>query len=64
MVTYGAMSMQPLSLPTGLLIFKDLTFKGYWLSGRTARAAGPAVRRAELAQAAQLFLDGIFTPPE
>lgn len=32
MVTYGAMSKQPVMLPTGLLIFKDLRFKGFWLS--------------------------------
>lgn len=31
-VTYGAMSKQPVVLPTGLLIFKDLSFKGFWLS--------------------------------
>lgn len=32
MVTYGAMSKQPVALPTGLLIFKDLRFSGFWLS--------------------------------
>ncbi|RKU40789.1 mitochondrial 2-enoyl thioester reductase [Coniochaeta pulveracea] len=32
MVTYGAMSKQPVMLPTGLLIFKDLRFHGFWLS--------------------------------
>lgn len=32
MVTYGAMSKQPVSLPTGLLIFKDIRFRGFWLS--------------------------------
>lgn len=32
MVTYGAMSKQPVSLPTGLLIFKNITFSGYWVS--------------------------------
>ncbi|EJT70744.1 trans-2-enoyl-CoA reductase [Gaeumannomyces tritici R3-111a-1] len=32
MVTYGAMSRQPVALPTGLLIFKDLRFRGFWLS--------------------------------
>ncbi|KAF3768683.1 NAD(P)-binding protein [Cryphonectria parasitica EP155] len=32
MVTYGAMSKQPVMLPTGLLIFKDLRFNGFWLS--------------------------------
>lgn len=31
-VSYGAMSKQPVVLPTGLLIFKDLSFKGFWLS--------------------------------
>ena len=33
-VTYGGMSMQPVSIPTSLLIFKDLQFRGFWLSGR------------------------------
>ncbi|TAQ84529.1 hypothetical protein B7494_g7158 [Chlorociboria aeruginascens] len=32
LVTYGAMSKQPLTLPTGLLIFKDIKFSGYWVS--------------------------------
>ena len=32
-VTYGGMSMKPLTIPTSLLIFKDLTCKGFWLSG-------------------------------
>ena len=32
MVTYGAMSKQPLALPASLLIFKDLSFSGFWVS--------------------------------
>lgn len=32
LVTYGAMSKQPLSLPASLLIFKDMKFSGFWLS--------------------------------
>lgn len=32
LVTYGAMSKQPLQLPTGLLIFKDIKFSGFWVS--------------------------------
>lgn len=32
MVTYGAMSKQPVTVPAGLLIFKDLTFHGFWVS--------------------------------
>ncbi|ORY67641.1 zinc-binding dehydrogenase [Pseudomassariella vexata] len=32
LVTYGGMARQPVSLPTGLLIFKDIRFVGFWLS--------------------------------
>lgn len=32
MVTYGAMSKQPVALPSGLLIFKNLVFNGFWVS--------------------------------
>lgn len=32
MVTYGAMSKQPVQLPTGLLIFKNVSFDGFWVS--------------------------------
>ncbi len=32
LVTYGAMSLQPVRIPNGLLIFKDLDFRGFWVS--------------------------------
>ncbi len=32
LVTYGAMSLQPLKIPTGLFIFKDLRFRGIWIN--------------------------------
>lgn len=32
MVTYGGMSRKPFVLPTGLLIFNDVRFLGFWLS--------------------------------
>ncbi len=31
LVTYGAMARQPLKIPNGLLIFRNLTFRGFWL---------------------------------
>jgi len=31
-VTYGAMARQPLKVPNGLMIFKDLRLHGFWLS--------------------------------
>jgi mitochondrial enoyl-[acyl-carrier protein] reductase / trans-2-enoyl-CoA reductase len=32
LVSFGAMSLQPLRIPTGLLIFKDLRFRGIWIN--------------------------------
>ncbi len=32
MVTFGAMSLQPLKIPNGLLLFKDLRFRGIWIN--------------------------------
>lgn len=32
MVTYGGMSRQPVTLPTGPFIFKDITLRGFWIS--------------------------------
>ncbi|KAH8689808.1 hypothetical protein BGW36DRAFT_465821 [Talaromyces proteolyticus] len=32
LVTYGAMAKQPVALPSGLLIFKNLVFAGFWVS--------------------------------
>lgn len=31
-VTYGAMSLKPLTMPNGLLIFKNLRFTGFWVN--------------------------------
>jgi trans-2-enoyl-CoA reductase len=43
LVTYGAMSLQPLRIPNGLLIFKDLRFRGIWINKWYDNAA-PAQR--------------------
>jgi mitochondrial enoyl-[acyl-carrier protein] reductase / trans-2-enoyl-CoA reductase len=32
LVSFGSMSLQPLKIPTGLLIFKDLRFRGIWIN--------------------------------
>jgi trans-2-enoyl-CoA reductase len=32
LVSFGAMSLQPLKIPTGLVIFKDLRFRGIWIN--------------------------------
>lgn len=46
MVTYGAMSLQPLCIPNGMFIFKNLRFTGFWVN-KWYDAATPA-QRAEM----------------
>ena len=46
MVTYGAMSLQPLCIPNGMLIFKNLRFTGFWVN-KWYDAATPK-QRAEM----------------
>lgn len=43
MVTYGAMSLQPIRIPNGMLIFKNLNFTGFWVN-KWYDAASPAQR--------------------
>eukprot|EP00878_Enallax_costatus_P043859 GHUV01051957.1.p2 GENE.GHUV01051957.1~~GHUV01051957.1.p2 ORF type:complete len:202 (+),score=70.47 GHUV01051957.1:912-1517(+) len=63
-VTYGAMSMQPLVPPVPLLIFRDITFKGFWITGGWAKRAGPDAQRALLDRVADHYKKGHITPPE
>ncbi|PSR78845.1 alcohol dehydrogenase superfamily, zinc-containing protein [Coniella lustricola] len=58
LVTYGAMSKQPVMLPTGLLIFRDLRFKGFWLS-RWANA-DRAAKKQTVEEILGLIRDGKF----
>src|SRR6478672_5797923 len=41
LVSFGAMSLQPLKIPTGLLIFKDLRFRGIWINKWYDNATSP-----------------------
>src|SRR5207248_10849981 len=45
LVSFGAMSLQPLKIPTGLLIFKDFRFLGIWIN-KWYDNATPAERMA------------------
>ncbi len=58
------MSMQPLTLPTSLLIFKDLRFRGFWLSGQWSKEAGREGKAALLDHCAWAFLQGELLAPE
>ncbi|GBF88511.1 hypothetical protein Rsub_01226 [Raphidocelis subcapitata] len=63
LVTYGAMGLSPISLPASLLIFRDLAFRGFWLSGGWAAKEGPRGRAALLDRVAALYADGSLQPP-
>ena len=43
-VTYGAMSLQPMCIPNGMLIFKNLRFTGFWVN-KWYDAATPRQRK-------------------
>lgn len=44
LVTFGGMGRQPLKIPIGLLIFKDLSFRGFWLTRWLKTAPAETVR--------------------
>ncbi len=43
-VTFGAMGLQPLRIPNGLLIFKNLRFTGFWVNKWYEQASAEARR--------------------
>jgi trans-2-enoyl-CoA reductase len=57
MVTYGAMGRQPLKIPNGLLIFKDLQFRGFWLT-RWFRDADADARARLIGEIAGMMKSG------
>lgn len=63
-VTYGAMSRQPVRIPNGLLIFKDLRIRGFWVT-RWYHEASRDARDAMLGELFALARDGrLHTPIE
>ncbi|KAI9700702.1 MAG: mitochondrial 2-enoyl thioester reductase [Candelina mexicana] len=58
LVTYGAMAKQPLHLPTGLLIFKNIRFEGFWVSRWSDRY--PEEKRRTVEEILQLTREGKF----
>jgi len=62
LVSYGAMSKQPLSLPTSLFIFKNLTAHGFWQS-RWYKDKSQFEQEALIYKLVQLMLDNKLAPP-
>jgi trans-2-enoyl-CoA reductase len=61
-ITYGAMGRQPLRIPNGLLIFKDLRWRGFWVSQWYQRAS-QAMRDAMFAELFRLARSGVLHSP-
>ena len=61
-VTYGAMGRQPLKIPNGLLIFKDLRFVGFWLT-RWMKAAAADELDLVFAELEELMVRGLIPLP-
>ena len=58
MVSYGGMAKQPVMLPTGALIFKDIRFLGFWLSRWNQK--DPEGRRYAVEYLLDLMREGRF----
>lgn len=63
LVTYGAMSMQPLSLPSSLFIFKGLKSLGFWMTTWYAANSRDA-RQVMTDELVQMCQEGKLKEPE
>lgn len=62
LITYGAMSREPLTIPNAALIFKDISFKGYWMS-RWSKESSSEDRLKMYDELFQMMAGGSFEPP-
>ncbi|HEV2672984.1 MAG TPA: zinc-dependent alcohol dehydrogenase family protein [Aliidongia sp.] len=62
LVVYGALSMQPIPLDAGRLIFRGLTVKGFWLTD-WFRTATRETRDKTLGEIGKLLASGQLVPP-
>jgi trans-2-enoyl-CoA reductase len=61
LITYGAMSREALKVPNGFLIFRDLLFRGFWLT-RWLQTASGNERNEVYASVFRLAGQGAFAP--
>ena len=62
LVTYGGMSMQPVSLPSSLFIFKNITSAGFWMT-TWYKGCTPEERRRMTDELCTLMRDGKLREP-
>lgn len=61
-ITYGAMARRPLTIPNGLLIFKDLQFRGLWITKWIEQASDEEIAEV-YGRLADLTLSGELVQP-
>jgi trans-2-enoyl-CoA reductase len=62
LVTYGAMGRQPMRIPNGLLIFKNLVWTGFWISAWYKHASEEEIRDMVAAITPLLAGGGLSVP--
>jgi trans-2-enoyl-CoA reductase len=62
LVTYGAMSRQPLKFSNGLFIFKNITAHGFWMT-QLYKRLDPAARQRMFNELISLHLQGLLNIP-
>lgn len=63
MVTYGAMSREPVTAPNAALIFKDISFKGFWMSRWNRENLHNPARKEMLDELIRIMLNGDLKAP-
>ncbi|XP_018651103.1 putative zinc binding dehydrogenase [Schistosoma mansoni] len=61
MVTYGGMTRNPMPLPVGPFIFKDISLRGFWLSSFNLRQS-PSKRQLTVDQLSKWFCEDLIKP--
>ena len=62
MVTYGGMSRKPITVPTSLFIFKDISLRGFWMT-RWHADHSTQERREFFAEMTKVILGDHNDPP-
>ncbi|KAJ8893465.1 hypothetical protein PR048_006063 [Dryococelus australis] len=63
MVTYGGMSREPVPVHTSLLIFNNVTLRGYWMTAWTHKHAGSPQHQQMTDHISQLLIEGKLKSP-
>jgi trans-2-enoyl-CoA reductase len=63
-VTYGGMSLKPVTASTSSLIFKDITYKGFWFGKWVEENAGTPQLKDMYNELESMFLSGKLSVPQ